>query len=68
MLAVTRSGTWTVNYWSLICVTGILCVVTKLAGTIRKFPTVTGVHVLLLKCHCEFTWEGALKGSFPDPT
>lgn len=66
MLAVTRSGTWIVNYGSLICVTGILCVVTKLAETIQKFPIVTGTHVLFLKCHCKFTWEGALKGGFPE--
>lgn len=43
MLALTRSGTWIVNYGSLICVTGILCVVTKLAETIQKFPIVTGI-------------------------
>lgn len=68
MLAGTRSGTWIVNYWSLICVTGILCVVAKLAETIQKLPAVTGTHILFLKCHCKFTWEGALKGSFADPT
>lgn len=68
MLAVTRSGTWIVNYWTLICVTGILCLVSKLVETIQKFPTAAGAHVLFLKCHCKFTWERALKGSFPDPT
>lgn len=66
MLAVTRSGTWIADYWRLICVTGILCVVTELAETIKKFLIVTGIHVLILKCHCKFIWEGALKDSFPE--